>query len=99
MDAGVQFVKEKVIELVAENPATPSKVAAVVAGACALLPVPLQVPEIVKLFESPFTTFVAAALCKGKDRVEVTVPEGAAASPPPPPHPESPTSSKDITEN
>ena len=98
MDAGVQFVKEKVIELVAENPATPSKVAAVVAGACALLPVPLQVPEIVKPFDSPFATNVLYALCKGKDRVEVIGPEGAEV-PPPPPQPESAANSKDITEN
>ena len=95
----MQLVKDMVIELVAENPATPSKVAAVVAGACALLPVPLQVPEIVKLFERPFATVVLYPLCKGKDKVEVTGPEGVAAPPPPPPQPESPTNSNDAAPN
>jgi len=93
----VQLVKDIVSELVAENPATPSKVAAIVAGAAALLPVPLQVPEIVKLFESPLATVVLYPLCKGNDKVELTGPEGAAA--PPPPQPEIPTNSKDTAPN
>jgi hypothetical protein len=41
---------------VADNPATPSKVAAVVAGDELLVPDPEHVPETVKFFESPLAT-------------------------------------------
>ena len=88
MDAGVQLVSDIVIVLTAENPATPSKVAAVVAGAAVSLPVPLQVPETVPVFVYPFATSVLYAVCSGKDNVEATGPEGAVTPLPPlpPPH-------------
>lgn len=77
IDATVQLVRDMVNESTAENPATPSKVAAVEAGATDWLPVPLQVPEmsvpdIAKVSENPFATNDLYALCKGKDKVEAT---------------------------
>lgn len=84
MDAGKQLVRDIVNVPIAENPVTPSKVAAVVAGATALLPVPLQLPETVKLFVAPFAKSVVYALCKGKGEVEATGPVGDEDPPPPP---------------
>jgi hypothetical protein len=48
VDAGVQLVKLIVKVTVADSPATPSKVAGVVAGDDDLFPDPEQVPEIAK---------------------------------------------------
>ena len=77
----------------AENPATPSKAADVVAAAAVLLPVPLQSPEIVIVFDAPLATNDVKAVLTGKEKVEVMGRDGALL-PPPPPQPERLTSSK-----
>ena len=68
----------------AENPVTPSKVAAVVAAEAVLVPDPPQSPEIVKVFDNPFAINVVYALLTGKDEVEVTGPDEELPPPPPP---------------
>jgi hypothetical protein len=85
LEVGVQFVKEIVIVDVAENPVTPSKVAAVVAGDELLLPEPEQVPEIVKDFVMPLAESALKPVCTGNDRVEAT---GLVVAVPPPPPPQ-----------
>jgi hypothetical protein len=86
-----------VSDCTAENPATPSNVAAVFAGADALLPDPLQPLETVKVLVAPFATNDLNALCKGKDKVDTTGPGGVEL--PPPPQPARPTNSKDAAVN
>jgi acyl dehydratase len=58
LDVGVQLVKFNVTVDAAEKPCAPSNVAAVLAGDALKFPDPVQVPEIVKLFDSPFATSV-----------------------------------------
>jgi len=70
VEAGVQLVKVNVRVDVAENPAVPSKVAAVFAGEELLFPEPEQVPEMVKLFDSPFATSALYPLCIGNEAVD-----------------------------
>jgi hypothetical protein len=88
MDAGVQFDTVMLMVVTEERPATPSNVAAVLAGPLIRLPLPEQVPEMVKFLLMPLAAQVLEADCSGNESVETAGPElllEAESLPPPPP--------------
>src|SRR3954469_19036728 len=108
LEAGVQFVKEKVVTLVTEKAGTPSNVAPPTAGPSVLSYVPVQSPSVAAVAAVPVALSKSLAplaaeafmlVPTGNESVDTTgsvcvKPTVPPPPPPPPPHPASTTSNR-----